>query len=402
MISTTRPTPRRSPHGSRAFDVGNEPDNDPQTALFFLAPRPVLPTRTLTPELIKKLPDDTLEPDVIRLVSSHRHRQRSSLANAGVFRDYAENGWTRSFLMHTPEAAAGWRDSLGIEGLTATAGNVTDYRLLGAINRRHPLLAAFADARYGDFSNVHFWHYRKLDDKQIPDAGVLSRFDNGDPAWILTPKGQGTVLTFTSSWKRADSQLALSTKFIPLLYAVLSNQAAATDTHALVHVGEPFPVSVQDAADAAADAPESTIVATVTAPDGTITPVTADDAGVFRKTTMPGLYSVKVGDRTSVVAVNLDPNESEIDPLDTEIIRKMVEPKVIVEEATATTAETKEATTVEEKAEERSRAKDLAKEKRQRLWRYVLFAVLALVIFEIWYSAYCRNKELKPQDTGAQ
>ena len=103
-----------------------------------------------------------------------------------------------------------------------------------------------------------------------------------------------------------------------------------------------------------------------------------------------------------LVAVNLDPNESEIDPLDTEIIRKMVEPKVIIEESTAAAAKTREPATVEEKAEQRSRAKDLAKEKRQRLWRYVLFAVLALVLFEIWYSAYCRNKELKPQDTEAQ
>jgi hypothetical protein len=384
----------------RVLYVGSEPDNDPQTALFFLR-RALFPTRTLTPELTRNFPDDTFEPDVVRLFDLIVIASEGPLANAAVFRDYVENGGRVLFLMHTPEAAEGLGGLLGIEGLTATVGTVTDYRLLGAINRRHPLLAAFADARYGDFSNVHFWRYRKLDDKQIPDAGVLSRFDNGDPAWILTPKGQGTVLTFTSSWKRADSQLALSTKFIPLLYAVLSNQAAASDTNTFVHVGEPFPVSVP-AADGEAEAPESTVVATVTAPDGTITPVTADDAGVFRKTTMPGLYSVTVGDQTSVVAVNLDPNESEIDPLDTEIIRKMVEPKVIIEESTAAAAKTREPATVEEKAEQRSRAKDLAKEKRQRLWRYVLFAVLALVLFEIWYSAYCRNKELKPQDTEAQ
>ncbi|MEZ5327841.1 MAG: BatA domain-containing protein [Verrucomicrobiales bacterium] len=384
----------------RVLYVGSEPDNDPQTALFFLR-RALFPTRTLTPELTKKLPDDTFEPDVVRLFDLIVIASDGPLANAGVFRDYVENGGRVLFLMHAPEAAAALGDLLGIEGLTATAGNVTDYRLLGAINRRHPLLAAFADARYGDFSNVHFWQYRKLDDSKIPDAGVLSRFDNGDPAWILTPKGQGTVLTFTSSWKRADSQLALSTKFIPLLYAVLSNQAAATDTGTFVHVGEPFPVNIPPSEEGEAQPPAGSVVGTVTAPDDSITSVTADDAGVFRNTTMPGLYSVTVGDQTSVVAVNLDPNESEIDPLDTEIIRKMVEPKIVVEEATADTTPST-ATTAEERAEQRSRAKDLAKEKQQRLWRYLLFAVLALVIFEIWYSAHCRNKELKPQDSEAQ
>ena len=102
---------------------------------------------------------------------------------------------------------------------------------------------------------------------------------------------------------------------------------------------------------------------------------------------------------TTTVAVNLDPDESKLDPLDTEIIRKMVEPKVVEEEEAALATE---ATTAEEKAEQRSRAKDLAKEKRQRLWRYIIFAVLALILFEIWYSAHCRNKELKPQEPEAQ
>lgn len=384
----------------RVLYVGNEPDNDPQTALFFLR-RALFPTRTLTPELTKKLPDDTFEPEVVRLFDLIVIASDGPLANAGLFRSYVENGGRILFLMHEAEAAEGLGALLGIDGLTAEPGEVTDYRLLGAVNRRHPLLAAFADARYGDFSNVHFWRYRKLDAEKIPGAGVLSRFDNGDPAWILTPKGKGTVLAFTSSWKRADSQLALSTKFIPLLYAVLSNQAVAANENAFVHVGEPFPVNVPAADD---DAPEAekdptSLVASVTSPEGVATPIMPDDGGVFRGTTLPGLYTVKVGDRTSTVAVNLDPDESELEPLDTEIIRKMVEPEVVDEEA-SNLAEG--AITDEEKKEQRSRAKDLEKEKRQRIWRYVIFAVLALVLFEIWYSAYCRSKELKPQDKEGQ
>ncbi|MGK0187651.1 MAG: hypothetical protein ACI9R3_003439 [Verrucomicrobiales bacterium] len=385
----------------RVLYIGDEPDNDPQTALFFLK-RALFPTRTLTPELTKKLPDDTFEADVVRLFDFIVIASTGPMANAAVFRSYVENGGRILFLMHEAEAAEGLGALLEVDGLTAEVGDVTDYRLLGAINRRHPLLNAFADARYGDFSNVHFWRYRKIDADKIPGAGVLGRFDNGDPAWILTPKGKGTVLAFTSSWKRADSQLALSTKFIPLLYAVLSNQAASTDENTFVHVGEPFPVNgvvAGDGLESSEESDSSAVLASVTDPAGEVTPVIRGDGGVFRKTTMPGLYSIKAGDRTSVVAVNLDPDESEMDPLDTEIIRKMVEPGIVDAEAVALTGE---ATTAKEKDERRSRAKDLEKEKRQRIWRYVIFAVLALVLFEIWYSAVCRNKELKPQKTEGQ
>ena len=382
----------------RVLYVGSEPDNDPQTALFFLK-RALFPTRTLTPKLDKKLPDDTFEPAIIRLYDLVVIAGEGPIANAGVFRSYVEQGGRILFLMHKPEAAEGLASLLETEGLNAEEGEVSDFQLLGAINRRHPLLSAFADARYGDFSNVHFWRYRKIDAEKIPDAGVLSRFDNGDPAWILTPKGKGTVLTFTSSWKREDSQLALSTKFIPLLYAVLSNQAEASESSAFVHVGEPFPVSVPSPDENSQAQPERNpgLVATVTRPDGTTVPLTEEDAGVFRQTTAPGLYSVKVGDRKSVVAVNLDPNESELNPLDTEIIRKMVEPKVVEDDYAGAT----EPVTVEEKEEQRSRAKDIEKEKRQRLWRFAIFAVLGIVLFEIWYSAYCRRKELNTEKTEA-
>ena len=400
----------------RILYVGNEPENDPLTARFFLK-RALFPTRTLEPELTTRLPDDTFEPEVLRLYDLIVIASDGPLPNAALFGEYVENGGRILFLIHTAEAASGLAEILNLDELTAQEAEIKDYQLLGAINRRHPLLAAFADARYGDFTNVHFWAYRKLNTDAIPEAGVLSRFDNGDPAWFLTPKGKGTVLTFTSSWRRGDSQLALSTKFIPLLYSILSNQAASNEESATVHVGEPFPISVPsskpDSANAKAEQitddeeseteedpqeeseiVESSIEATITYPSGKKVPFVASD-GVFRDTDEPGLYTVEIGDKTSVVAVNLDPDESELDPFDTEVLSKSVEPEVVEDDPALKVDE--EATEAEQQ-KQRDRAEDVKKEKRQRIWRYLIFAVLALILFEIWYSAHCRKNELKSQE----
>ena len=96
-----------------------------------------------------------------------------------------------------------------------------DYGLLQSLKLDHPILSVFRDSRYSDFTNLHFWNYREL--QNLPEEGidVLARFDTGPPAWLLAPRGQGRLIVMTSSWRPFDSQLALSTKFIPLLYSVL-------------------------------------------------------------------------------------------------------------------------------------------------------------------------------------
>ena len=94
--------------------------------------------------------------------------------------------------------------------------------------------------------------------------------------------------------------------------------------------------------------------------------------------------------------MNLDPKESELELMDTEVLRKMIEPREVEEETAGTGARADEA----DKGEEKNRAKDLKREKRQRVWRILVFAVLIFVLFEIWYSAYCRRKEIKSQETG--
>ena len=47
----------------------------------------------------------------------------------------------------------------------------------------------------------------------------------GDPAIVQIPLGKGSVIVFTTSWRPSDSQLALSSKFVPLLGAILEQSS---------------------------------------------------------------------------------------------------------------------------------------------------------------------------------
>src|SRR5205814_2265300 len=102
-----------------------------------------------------------------------------------------------------------------------------------------------------------FWKYRRLDPAAIPQARMVAKFDNGDPAVLDVPVGKGRVILFTSGWQPDDSQLALSTKFVPLLYALLDYSGAASPAPVQYLVGGAPGRDVARGADGAAVAGDS-------------------------------------------------------------------------------------------------------------------------------------------------
>ena len=118
------------------------------------------------------------------------------------------------------------------------------YSLLAEIDFTHPLFKPFADPRFSDFTKIHFWKHRRLDAQQIPNARVLARFDDGDPALIEVPRSDERshgVLILTSGWHPTDSQLALSSKFVPLLYSLLEYSSTERALPLQFEVGQPLP-----------------------------------------------------------------------------------------------------------------------------------------------------------------
>ena len=112
-----------------------------------------------------------------------------------------------------------------------------DHARLGEIDFTSAVFAPFADPRYSDFSGIRFWKYRVLPEPLVARGKVLARFDSGDPAWIAFPLGRGTLHVLTTTWRPADSQLALTTKFPPLLHSLLDLPPAAHDIHLVGHAG---------------------------------------------------------------------------------------------------------------------------------------------------------------------
>lgn len=147
-------------------------------------------------------------------------------------------------VMKTPAAARVVSELVGVPGLSCEEAAGQKYSLLAEIDFTHPLFKPFADPRFSDFTKIHFWKHRKLDAEQIPGARVLARFDNGNPALLEVPRTEGRsygVLILTSGWHPADSQLALSSKFVPLLYSLLEASATTTPERVQYEVGEKSP-----------------------------------------------------------------------------------------------------------------------------------------------------------------
>lgn len=248
-----------------------------------------------------------------------------------------------------------------------------EYVIFGQIDFQHPLFAPFADPRFSDFTKIHFWKHRRLDASTLPNgARVVAKFDDGDPALVQVPLGKGAVMILTSSWQPADSQLALSSKFVPLLHALLEQSASLPAQRAQYFVGDEVPL------------PPGQQPLTVRRPDGR--EVAAEPGGRFRETDVTGIYTVSpAGWR---FAVNLAPEESRTAPLGVDQLLSLGVP--LKQKPT-----TPVATTVQQQA--RLQAAEL--EGRQKLWRWLIVAALAILMVETWLAARVTNRPRAASDT---
>ena len=98
--------------------------------------------------------------------------------------------------------------------------------LLGEIAFDHPLFSPLAAAQFNDFTKIHFWKYRRLSKDLVGDGRVVARFESGDPAVIEKVVGRGRLVVLASGWNPVDSQLARSSKFVPLIAALMEGRNA--------------------------------------------------------------------------------------------------------------------------------------------------------------------------------
>jgi hypothetical protein len=260
------------------------------------------------------------------------------------------------------ESLAAIFDDIEFEEEEPSAPGSDRYQMLGEIDFAHPLFAVFANPRYGDFTKIHFWKCRAAKLNPSATTRVLAKFDNGRPALVERTAGAGRALLLASGWHPDDSQLALSSKFVPFVQGIVELACGSRFDAASVEVGKP------------ALLPEVAGVnsSIVEKPDGKRAAVAAG-AKEFSDADQPGLYRVQIGEEEFRFAVNVAATESNTAPLDLEQLEQLGVPLG-------------QNVSRAKRAEQLRHERDIELESRQKVWRWLIVAALSVLILETWLA----------------
>lgn len=331
--------------------VGDTTDaGDTGSPLYYLW-RALSPTETLAPKVLARSAaaverDELMKADVIVLAAPLTEER------SGWLDEFLQQGGVAFLPLWEADEAPAVLSKAGIQTVEA---EVPDYAMLERIDYEHPVLRPFAAPGLRDFTKIHFWKYRKLTLPESDSIRLLASYDSGDPALLELRAGPGRVFVFTSNWTPNESQIALSTKFVPLIYSILRVAGFESDARRQFYVGDPVPVR-SDAA-------------VVTHPDKTTTtgPVRAE---------APGIFAVEADGERLTHAVNVPFGESQLDPIQPETFTELG----------ITLARDGSAAIAALSADERVRLEHTELEDRQKLWKWIVLAVLAFLLVETWLA----------------
>ena len=108
---------------------------------------------------------------------------------------------------------------------------------LGDLAARHPVFEPFGDEGPRGLGGVAFFRYRALTGVR-PDARVLARFDDGQPAIVESDWGAGRILLFASSLDAEWTDLPRRPAFVPLVHRMVEVAAAYERIPIAYRVGE--------------------------------------------------------------------------------------------------------------------------------------------------------------------
>ena len=355
------------PKAVKIIFIGDEKTRSEAASPLFYLSRALQPTSSLRPELTVVPESAASIPADAELVFISGARLSAPLMQS--VRALAEKGGLVITVI-TPEMKAQDLEALtGISGIQSDVSDKSDstdeYQMLAEVQTTHPLLRPFADERLRDFTKLRFWKHRKLTLPKEAPLEVLARFDQGDPAILARSLGKGRIVLLTSGWHPADSQLALSTKFVPLLYGWLEAAGFRNEQSASLLVGDVLPL---DGA------------TSIMTPDGqTLTPKPGDTI----RAEMPGIYTLG---KDRLIAFNIAPEEGRITPMD---LAKLRELGVRVEEGNWDA-------TASAKAEDKERLAITEQEAQQRAWIWLLGSLLAILAWETWLAGRIRQSQPQP------
>jgi hypothetical protein len=200
-----------------------------------------------------------------------------------------------------------------VDALPATIGQPIDRTRgdaarVGGLEYGHPVFEPFRAPRSGDFSTIPVYGYRAL--TAADGAQVLARFDAGAPAVVERRVGQGRVMVWASTLDVSWSDLPTKPVFLPFIHQAMRHLAGYTEPEPWLTVGQ-----VLDASATSARArPGQRVVLT---PSGRRLPLEDEGADVLELSEQ-GFYEVRAdgSQAEAVVAVNVDPAEADLTPMD--------------------------------------------------------------------------------------
>jgi hypothetical protein len=254
---------------------------------------------------------------------------------------------------------------------------------LGHVDYDHPVFELFRGPRRGDFSAARFFrarHWQIPPDVFAGDSVILAaRFDDGSPALVERRVGAGRVLIWASTLDAFWTDLALQPVFLPFMHELVRYASGRTDVLDAFVAGQVLDVTDARAMETAGlgevvEAIEAAQERVVLTPGGGDRPLPVGEASHFLELAESGFYEIRPPGRSEVrpvaVAVNVDPAEAELDPLDPQEVEA-----AILAGGDGGPLPPGEA----------SRAQELQREdreKRQGLWRWLLVAAFGLLALE--------------------
>jgi len=382
MLSAEIPPGQPGGHTVRLLDDGEEFDNavyfasssqaplvvgflganrpsDPSSPLYYLEKlfggETNLPARFLLRAMDPAVPAGP-PPDLV-VVHSLKGQE-----DVEVVRSVLRRGGTALWLASDASARAAAAGFLAPGGLEWEPSTGARFHLIGGVDFSHPLFAPFAGATFNDFSRIHFWKRHLVKGPQLEKGRVLASFDDGAPLLVEFPVEAGLCYLLTAGWTPSESQLAVSSKFAPLLLGMLDQRRNPSLAQSQVIVGDSIAWPARQREDLR-----------VRMPDGT----TADWAlgAEFTQVTMPGLYQVEGRPEISFAA-NISPKESETDLLEAPMLAQLGLPLAGGDETPAAGRMTPP-----------PNAGPAEAEARQRLWKWLLAAAALLILVETAWAA---------------
>ena len=233
-----------------------------------------------------------------------------SAAGAGALKQFVERGG--GVLVVAGERAT-WpaEDADLLPGkLGATVDRMTGRSAtLGYLDYSHRIFEVFKAPRSGDFSSAHVFRYRAF--MPDPAARVLARYDDGAVAAAERRTGAGAVIVWTSTLDDTWTDLAVKPVYLPLVHQLTRYLARYEQTPSWLTVGQ-----VVDLTSTAARIRTDRIIVT---PSGQRTTQRAGTPGLLELSEQ-GIYEIRASGATTgrpqAIAVNIDPTEADLTPMD--------------------------------------------------------------------------------------